>query len=373
MNLSKLKNNLLVNLKQIPGPHTKRKILVFECDDWGSIRMPSERTYKALLNKGFSLNNRYDSYDTLADADDLQALFQVLESEKDQNGHPAVMTPLVNVTNPDFEKIKASGFRELFFETFDKSLIRYGRNSNTIEVWKQGLKKGIFIPEYHGHSHITAQLWLKKLQSVDPDVLEAFNHGFVHPHIRNIPSFANGFRPELFFDHPNQIPFLEKSLKEGISIFKNIFEYSPRVFAPTNGIFHPIFEKPLNESGIKYLYVSWFTKIPDGDGGLKKKFYPIGTKGKEGLIYYSRNCAFEPTDKNYDLGLTLRQIEAAFKWGKPAIISTHRVNFVGGISKENRQKGLNELKKLLSLVKKQWPEVEFMGSADMLKVLFRNN
>lgn len=372
MSLSKLKNSLLLNIKNLPGPRTIRKILVFECDDWGSIRMPSERVNKTLTAKGYNLNNRYDQFDTLADEEDLQELFNVLESEKDKNGHPAVMTPLVNVMNPDFEKIKGSGFKELYFEPFTQTLERYGRSPKTLELWKQGQKRGVFIPEYHGHSHITAPLWLKKLQSGDPKLLEAFDHGFVHAHVGNIPSAANGFRPELFFDHPDQMPFMVKSLKEGISHFQQIFDYSPRVFAPTNGIFHPVFEKPLSDSGIKYLYVSWFTKTPDVQGGVKKKFYPIGTKGKTNLTYYSRNCAFEPSDKGYHLEKTMRQIATAFKWGKPAIISTHRVNFVGAISKANREKGLTELKKLLSLVKKQWPEVEFMGSADMLDLLFKN-
>ena len=372
MSLSRLKSNLFLNLKHLPGPRTKRKILVFECDDWGSIRMPSEKVYKTLSDKGFKLNNRYDRFDTLADEEDLQELFKVLESEKDKNAHSAVMTPMVNVMNPDFEKIKASGFRELFFEPFDITLQKYERSSNTLELWKQGKKKGIFTPEYHGHSHITTQLWLKRLKTGDPVLLEAFDLGFAHPHVNNIPSVANGFRPELFFDHPAQVPFLENYLKEGIGFFKKIFGFSPIVFAPTNGIFHPVFEKPLSEAGIKYLYVSWLTKTPNGQGGLKKKFYPVGTKGKTGLTYYSRNCAFEPTDKAYDPGKTMKQIAAAFKWGKPAIISTHRVNFVGAISQKNRERGLAELKKLLSGIKKQWPEVEFMSSADMLKVLFKN-
>lgn len=65
----------------------------------------------------------------------------------------------------------------------------------------------------------------------------------------------------------------------------------------------------------------------------------------------------------------MRQVAAAFRWGKPAIISTHRVNFVGAISPGNREKGLDELHRLLQAIVHQWPDVEFMNSADALGIL----
>jgi hypothetical protein len=82
-----------------------------------------------------------------------------------------------------------------------------------------------------------------------------------------------------------------------------------------------------------------------------------------------RNCAFEPSGDNYnDIGLTLKQIEAAFRWNKPAIISTHRVNFVGGINPRNSSKGLKELKSLLNAILKKWPKVHFMSTRDLIQM-----
>ena len=65
----------------------------------------------------------------------------------------------------------------------------------------------------------------------------------------------------------------------------------------------------------------------------------------------------------------MKQISAAFRWGKPAIISTHRVNFVGSISPYNREKGLRELKKLINAILKKWSDVEFMGSERALQCM----
>jgi hypothetical protein len=68
-----------------------------------------------------------------------------------------------------------------------------------------------------------------------------------------------------------------------------------------------------------------------------------------GLIKIVRNVVFEPGEQG-NIGwpdYTLRQIEAAFRMRKPAIISSHRVNFCGHIDKENRNKGIRDLKELL--------------------------
>ena len=86
-----------------------------------------------------------------------------------------------------------------------------------------------------------------------------------------------------------------------------------------------------------------------------------------------RNVVFEPTeDRGIDwVSFTMKQIETAFRWNKPAIISSHRVNFCGHIDTQNREKGLAALKNLLQEIVKKWPNVEFM-SADELATYLKN-
>jgi hypothetical protein len=50
MSFADLKYELVINLKNIPGPNIKRKVVVIECDDWGGIRMPSAQAYQKLLD-----------------------------------------------------------------------------------------------------------------------------------------------------------------------------------------------------------------------------------------------------------------------------------------------------------------------------------
>ena len=40
------KQTITHNLLNIPGWNTKRRIVVFESDDWGAIRMPSKAVFE---------------------------------------------------------------------------------------------------------------------------------------------------------------------------------------------------------------------------------------------------------------------------------------------------------------------------------------
>jgi hypothetical protein len=73
-----------------------------------------------------------------------------------------------------------------------------------------------------------------------------------------------------------------------------------------------------------------------------------------GQIHWRRNCTFEPSrNQDYDwVNRCLKEIEIAFRWGKPAVINSHRVNFIGSIFPENREKSLQKLKTLLKEVQK---------------------
>lgn len=367
--------NILRNLKNIPGWRTNRKIVVIECDDWGGIRMPTKNVYDNLLRKGLRVaTGWFNMYDTLETENDLEYLFDALSSVRDTDGNFAVMTAVTNVANPDFDKIRSSGFSEYHYEPFTKTLKRYYPGEDVFKLWREGMTAGIFVPELHGREHISVQLWLEKLREGDKDLLIAFDQGFTSLDIQGVPLPAKEFRAEFFFTSEDQKPFLLNSIKEGVSLFREIFGYLPRIFVPGNGIFHTEFESVVATSGVKFLYVDRSLRYPAGKGELKNRHLISGRQGPCGITYYSRNCAFERADSSYKgIDVTLKQVASAFRWGKPANISTHRVNFAGGIEQANREKGLTELKKLLKAIVQKWPEVEFMSSGDALEYMKSTN
>ena len=371
MNIKAIKYNVVLNLKNIPGPTVAKKIVVLECDDYGGIRMPSSAILLQLQGDGVSVDpSRYNLLDTLEDKEDLEQLFETLSSVKDHNGSAAVVSPFVNVANPDFDKIKAAGYSQYFYEPFTTTLQKYNRHPDTMKVWKQGMESGVFSPEFHGREHIAVQPWLQQLQEGNPSLLKAFEYGFVAVNnVDGLPQDLQEFRPEFYFTNDSQKHFLHQSIHEGVKLFEDLFGYTPSSFTPSNSVFHPDFEKTVYAAGVPFLVVAHKNPTPANDGQITFTNYTFRQKIKDNqLNFYVRNCAFEPNDDSYtSMDITLRQIAAAFRWKKPAIISTHRVNFVGGIHQQNRDEGLRELHSLLKTIVKRWPDVEFMSTANMLK------
>ena len=72
--LNHFKKELLQTITNVLAYKTNRKIVVFESDDWGSIRMPSKLAYSNLLKKGIGVDKSYlyDTLDSLEKKEDLE-------------------------------------------------------------------------------------------------------------------------------------------------------------------------------------------------------------------------------------------------------------------------------------------------------------
>lgn len=105
---------------------------------------------------------------------------------------------------------------------------------------------------------------------------------------------------------------------------------------------------------------------PVAKGKTVRRFHYLGQRNQCSQVYMTRNCIFEPglMGKNWQ-GSCLTDIERAFRWRKPAIVSTHRVNFIGALEEENRKNGLRELDGLLAQILQKWPNVEFMTTREL--------
>jgi len=366
MDINKLKRSLISIVRNIPGRSVGKKIVVLECDDWGSIGMPSKAVYEKLLKAGLPVDgNRYERNDTLESDTDLDALFSVLKKHQDAEGNYAVMSPFCNMANPDFEKIKKDNYRVYHREIFTDTYKRYLRSDAMMDVWRQGLGDGVFVPEYHGREHIATDLWLKSLQKEGTKLRIGFDHGFVAHSPAGIPEAAKNFRPNFYIEDQRNMAPLRDALDEGIDLFNRSFDGAPVVFNAPNGVFIPEFNSTLLKKGIRFNAVPRRRLDRDAGGEYVYKTFKTGYKTAEGLTCYVRNCNFEPTEEGYrNTDHVMNQISGAFVCGKAAVIGTHRANFVGGIHESNRSKGLAELDILLKQILAKWPDVRFMSSRD---------
>lgn len=365
-----IKQTLTRNLLNIPGWHTKRKIVVIESDDWGSIRMPSVEVYKKFLDKGIRVDkDPYCKYDSLATPEDLEALFEVLSSVKDKNGRHAVLTANAVVANPDFDKIKENEFDRYYYEPFTETLKRTPATENSFELWKQGMQSGIFCPQFHGREHLNVKKWMRNLQLDDYMTRLAFDFGTFgltqavdeRVKTRYMGAFNSGLKEDIKdYNH---------LLKEGLNLFEDIFGYRSLSFIPTTYTWSPKIEPGLLDNGVRYLQGMVHQRIPlDDDTTFKyKKNNFTGYRSAAGLRYITRNAYFEPSQNpGFDwVGECLNRVELAFRWHKPVVISMHRLNVIGAIDVKNRMDNLLLLKNLLMQIANRWPEVEFMSTDEL--------
>lgn len=368
-----IKQTIQRNISNIPGWRTKRKILVIESDDWGSVHTRDNAAYNAMLKAGLNVNAiHYDAYESLESNEDFDRLFDLLLSFKDTNGNAAVITPMCIMGNPDFTKIVDSNFSEYHFQPLHETVSEYPESNKIIEYWNKGYELGIFVPEIHGREHLNVRRYMQILK---------YHEG---KEGLRIAARYKSFGPSAYlnFTYPNylgalhpidavEIPELHSHLIEAGSLFRQYMGYKPRVFIAPNAEEPKELESSLSRIGVKYLTRSKKRVYPLGDGKFAKEWNFIGKQNEHGQTILNRNAFFEPVcfgehEHITDWGAScLKEIEIAFRWKKPAVISSHRVNYVGSISPENRDKGLYELKKLLKAVLKQWPDVEFMSSFEL--------
>lgn len=364
-------SNIRSHLKNIIGRSVSKKYVVVESDDWGSIRMPSRQTYQRLQKVGIDLgrgdSERYNLTDTLASAEDLEALFDVLRSYRDQQGNHPVFTAVSVTANPDFEKIKADGFSRYYYEPFSNTLKRYSRES-ALALWKQGFQEKLFFPEFHAREHLNVAVWLRMLQKGDKHTLLGFEEGcwgFAAPTPFNI-SYQAAFDVETHEDLAVQ----EQSIISGLELFESIHGYKASLFVPPNGPFNNSLEKTTALKDIKYIGAAKLQLEPQGGGKLKKRYHWLGKENRYGQLYLTRNAFFEPNAPGKDwIASCLEDIHYAFLWKKPAVISSHRTNYIGNLSETNRKLSLESLDSLLKQILKRWPDVEFITSTELGKLL----
>jgi hypothetical protein len=356
------RNKLAKNYINAIGWRSKRKLLLIESDDWGAIRMPSKSVYETLRLHGAGEGYFFDKYDSLESSEDLALLFEVLSSVKDSQGHHAIMEPFAVVANPNYEAIEANGFNKYVYEPFVETYRRFSHTEKSFETIKEGMLSGIWYPQSHGREHIQINRWIKALQSNDKLVrLEfssrAFHWGCLPPNL----DYYNAFD----YDSEDELPQLKEIIREGLQIFEKLYGYkSLALCAPCGYACQELIDFSSQE-GIRLRGGQYYS--PDGNGSYKVTNKYWGAKGVNDMRVYRRNCKFEPS-RNHNIDWVdrcLSEIKIAFRWGKPAVIDSHRVNYIGSIDEENRGYTLKELKRLLDEIVKLWPDVEFVNSEQL--------
>lgn len=363
------------NLVNIPGWITNKKIIVIESDDWGSISMPSLSVYKKLLASGVPVDqNLFTQFDSLESEEDLDELFNVLTKYQDCKGNHPCITACSVVANPDFEKIAASDFQEYHYEPITETYQRYPNHAKSFEIWKEGIDAHILWPQFHGREHLNPKEWLKVLRTGDKHERLAFDEKALLAITKHHSSKRfMGYLAAFDYETGEELEEFEQVIHEGQKLFETLFGFKSLSFVAPTGIRSDRLDKYLAANGIEYHQVGQqFLPYSEARFAIRNRL--MGSINQYGQRYWRRNGTFEPSRNwNFDwVASALEEMKYAFRWNKPYVISSHRVNYIGNINKRNREVCLNMLDELLKKILSLYPDVEFMSS-DQLGIEMSTN
>jgi hypothetical protein len=381
MVLAKIKNSLTNNLKNMYGWKTDRKIVVISVDDYGNVRVDSRKAVEEMDEKGIKVKSPFkgfDLYDTLETKEDLEVLYETLTSVKDSNGRSAVFTPFTLPCNIDFEAMQKVDFREYVNENLESTFSKLAKLQPSAydgawSLWKDGIREKIMIPQFHGREHLNLKVFNELLKTRDEDLLTVLkNRSFAR--ISNSKWSTISTTAAFDFWDIEENESFKEIIVDGLDAFENVFGFRATVFNAPAGKEHSSLHKVLNEKGVQYIDTPLIKSEHQGRGRYKKKINYTGKTNSFGQIFQVRNVLFEPTKPGVGdwAGYALKQIEYAFKWNRPAIISSHRVNFCGHIDPVNREKGIKSLKVLLKKIVERWPEVEFLAANELGEIIYND-
>jgi hypothetical protein len=369
----------ILNIHERKSFKTQRKLVIIESDDWGSTRTRN----KAIRDKLNALSpsikqNPYIQYDSIAAEDDLENLFDALSTVKDSKGRPACLTANVCTANPDFKSIKASGFRNFVYKDFKTTLNEYAQHKNLFEIWQEGIAKEIFSPELHGREHLHALAWLAELRAGNDNLLKAFDlEVWGIPYKAKLKQKRKKLQAALDkYQIDGEDRFQREWINESSKIFKDKFRRPAKSFiAPSyiwkSDIYSTLVKNNIKTiQGIKLQFEPKVHKLT-----YKNKMHYTGQVDKAtGLIFTGRNAFFEPfSDANKDWAeICYARVNRAFNKNQPAIIGSHRINFIGRLDTGFRDRNLNMLKVLLKKIVSEYPEVEFISSGELADIISSN-
>lgn len=336
--------------------------VVIETDDWGAAEVvPSEdlcETVSKLTPSG-------PVFCKLESAAELEAVYKVLEKHQGRDGQHPVMTAFTSVGNPDFAKIRANNFTRYEDVAIDEGFPPGWDGSGLIESYRDGIRRGVWYPEYHANLHHTSPvLWFKLLQEDSPrgeNARKLFDLN-CYSQVSHLPEYT-GY----------SVDEMRQTIDLGFSRFERIFGYRPKA-AVTSDAF-PETVKLWAEAGAR---AACLVNFRDNDGTVvyyKTKPWNFQDPGarcgdydiEKDIIYLTRNVWFDLAGMEYVKGVPAEEayevtLNNFTKYRDPAVVQMHRINF-SAYPASSIPPRLEALDKYLEMLKKH--NVYYLTSGEL--------
>ena len=366
-----LKEKVLQTWTNARGWRTRRRLLVFESDDWGAIRMRDPKALRDMELGGLDVGRPvFGRIDCLENRSDLQNLFNVIDRYRDRQNSAPIFTFNTVLGNPDFAAIKADHFERYSHEGLFQSYERY-HGDDLRPVWDAAMRASLIQPQFHAREHLNVGLWMNDLRNGLAETRLAFDFDYYGLGTKTSSMRQRNYLAAYWPESPEHLREIQGIVLDGLTKFEELFGFATRTFIACNLVLPRELESALASKGVKLIQGERGQITPSSSGEISIRRSFTGQRNALGQLYSVRNVKFEPfEDPSRDwVASALEEIGASFSWGKPAIISTHRVNYVSGMDANNRDQNLRLLDQLLQSILAKWPDVEFISSDQLLTEL----
>lgn len=350
-----------------------RKIVVFESDDWGGVRMPGPETLRRLQEAGLRVDtSSFNRLDGLERRTDLENLLEVLQKHHNAQGKSPRFTCNMVLGNPDFDAIERTQFRQFVRESMFDSYMRYHRE-DLRAAWEQAIAEGLLQPQFHCREHVNQILWMKDLRDGNVETKLCFQHNFFGLRTKTGSKIQKHYLAAYSAENSQELDEIKKVAHDGLKQFQTMFGFPSQTFVACNYVLPLELEETLAEAGVKGIQTRIKQTIPvlerNGQRIHRRRF--TGQRNRWEQYYTVRNAVFEPyQNQTYDWAESaLREIQLAFQFKTPAIISTHRINYTSAMDVGHRDRSLKSLDRLLAAIVTRWPDVEFLSSDDLIRFI----
>ncbi len=370
--ISELRSKLSKHIINAKSKSVDEKYVLFQSDDWGMERMVSKEVYVRLLKSGIPVDkNPYTRFDSFECNKDVSRLADVLSKYKDSRGNSPVFTINNVVGNPDYQKIKESDFQKYSYQSIEKTKNLYPDSDRVLDLFRSGIQHGVFEMAFHGREHLHITNWMKKLAEQNACYMKLFEVGMYSASLfESSNCTTDNLDAMAIFKREDEVN-IGNMISEGLKVFEHLWGQKTKSFIAPCYTWDEIVEVYFLMFGVLGIQSGIGQKYPIKGTGKKRTIRRhSGHKNAQGQIYSVRNVSFEPSLSNINdwVNSALWEISNAFKWNVPAVIESHRINYISRISEKNSDNGLKLLTELLNAILKKWPEVIFIPTSEIYNI-----
>jgi hypothetical protein len=315
-------------------PTLRRPVVILESDDWG----PGPARHAEALTRIAALLERY----------------------RDPEGRHPVMTLGVILACPDGARLRATpdlGYARLALDD--------PRSQPVLRAMQAGIQAGVFAPQLHGLEHFWPPALLAVAQA--DASLRAWLSASEFPASEDLPSHLQSRWTDARELPSRELPasVVVQALAEECAVYARVFGARPAVLVPPTFVWTQTLEWAAAAQGIPVLMTPGrrlVRRAADGRPEADDRLVYAGRRIGPGTVYAVRDVYFEP-GRGHTAADALDAIERRAILGRPALLETHRANFLA--EEEAVEGALIELDRLLEAVLRRFPRVAFRSSAEL--------